>query len=840
MLQQRMLNAPNQKQRIQLYMRDRVDTRQLSIDFQNQHTSNADRNRILNQALIQQANSSQEPVVAYIKSVLGDEDGMAAIVRQYHIINLMVVDATPSLIMELASLPQVDYIESNDRFTITPVPIVEKHESVSRSVGGHEAGLEAIHAPFMWNLGYTGLGRKLFTCDTGVWSVHPAIRRQYRGNYLPQAWCWKGFDSDVPADKPDAHGTHVTGTILGLDTAFADTIGIAFNASYMAADPIVEDVADIKPVTVIFEAFEFAINPDGNVATSDDVPDVICNSWGVGDSIFDGLCTAQFMIDLFSSLDAAGIAVEFSAGNEGPGAGTIGLPQYVTFDSLSIFTVGALNANTSTLPIASFSSRGPTSCDVIDAWKIKPEVSAPGVNVRSSVQQNQYAEYSGTSMAGPHVAGSVLILKEAFPFLTGRDILNALYQTATDLGDVGEDNTYGKGIINLENAYNFLAALYTPVPPNTSEFDLAIESIINTGFACVGNYTPTVEIRNVGTVATGMGQISWSIDGVNVGSTDWQTILQPGASELVTLSSGFLSPGIHEIQAVLIPFGNFVERELLNNSRIAHIHVQPIVELPYAESFENNDFSINNWLRLNYDNSKTWDTLHTAGLNNSSYSARMPFLSYTNRKQFDDIITPNINVPSSVDSLFLRFDIAYRFRSTTLSDTLDIAVSDDCGETWTSVFFKGGQELATFDSLWTNFHPLKPHHWNYKKIDLLPYLSSNSIMVRFRGINGGGTNLFLDNIGIYSASDPTGIQTPILSANVFPNPSNDLIHIQLAQNTSAVQVQLIDLQGRLVQQSSISKGLSQGQISVHDLSKGVYFLRLFSSNASAVKKILVN
>jgi bacillopeptidase F len=128
----------------------------------------------------------------------------------------------------------------------------------------------------MWNLGYTGLGRKLFTCDTGVWPVHPAIKRQFRGNYLPESWCWKGFDSETPADKPDAHGTHVTGTVLGLDTLTADTIGVAFNASYIAADPIVEDAADIKPVSVIFEAFQFAINPDGNDLTSNDVPDVIC------------------------------------------------------------------------------------------------------------------------------------------------------------------------------------------------------------------------------------------------------------------------------------------------------------------------------------------------------------------------------------------------------------------------------------------------------------------------------------------------------------------------------------------------------------------------------------
>jgi hypothetical protein len=826
-------------QRIQIYMRDRVDTRQMSIDFQQEQRSQDDRVRTLNQALENQAEQSQRPVVDFIQSYLGVEAAQQAIVRQFHIVNMMVVDATPDLIYQLASLPQIEHIESNDRFSITPVPIVEKHSDVSRSVGGHEAGLEAIHAPFMWNLGYTGLGRKLFTCDTGVWPVHPAISRQYRGNFYPQSMCWKGFDSETPADKPDAHGTHVTGTVLGLDTATADTIGVAFNATYMASDPIVENPADIKPVTVIFEAFEFAINPDGDVATSYDVPDVICNSWGVGDSIFEGLCTAPFMIDLFTSLDAAGIAVEFSAGNEGPGAGTIGLPQYVTFDSLSIFTVGALNANTSSLPIASFSSRGPTSCDVIDAWKIKPEVSAPGVDVRSCVQWNQYAQYSGTSMAGPHVAGAVLLLKEAFPYLTGRDLLNALYQSAIDLGTLGEDNTYGRGMINLEAAYNFLASQNTPVLPNTSGFDIAIVDIEGDGFACSENYQPTLILKNLGTEIISGGMINWTIDGLGGGTSMWNGTLMPGAQTNITLTPASLSLGNHEIIATFFPTGNFIERDLDNNSRVKHVYVQPNVELPYAESFENNDLSANNWLKINYDNSKTWDTTHTAGLNNSRYSARMNFFNYPTRKQIDDLITPVVNVPASLDSLFLRFDLAYRLRNTSVSDTLDISVSANCGESWTSIFHRGGQEIETLDTVWTNFRPFSSSHWDYYKLDLLPYATGNSILVRFRGINGAGTNLYLDNIGIYSASDPTGIEDLDMQASVFPNPASSQVCVQVNKSNTSVAVQLIDLQGRLIQTSSIAKGTKQTFLDLNQLSKGVYLIRLQSGDNVDIKRLVI-
>jgi hypothetical protein len=838
-LQQKMLNEPLKKQRVQIYFRDRLNTRELNTQFDLQSVSVHDRIIFLNQSLKSKANNAQEPVIAFIKSRLGNTDGASAIVQQFHIINMMIIDADAVLIDELAALPQVEHIESNERFFITPIPIVEKHQATSRVVGGHEPGLEAIHAPFMWNLGYTGLGRKLFTCDTGVWPVHPAIKRQFRGNYLPQSWCWKGFDSETPADKPDAHGTHVTGTVLGLDTLTADTIGVAFNASYMAADPIVEDAADIKPVSVILEAFQYAINPDGNDATSNDVPDVICNSWGIGDSIAAGLCTEPYIVDLFSALDVAGIAVEFSAGNEGPGAGTISLPQYITFDSLSIFTVGALNAATSSLSIASFSSRGPTSCDVQESWKIKPEVSAPGVNVRSSVQWDQYAEYSGTSMAGPHVAGAILLLKEAFPLLNGRQLLNALYQTATDLGDTGEDNTYGRGIINLETAYNFLASQFTPVPPNTSPFDISIESILGNGFACSGNFIPQVVIRNIGSQEVGLGQLDWNIDGQFINSSPWNSTLQPGQRDTIILNPGFLSAGRHEIQANIICFGDFIERDLLNNSRVIHLNVQQTVELPYSESFENTDLTSNNWLKFNYDNSKTWDTTHTAGLSNSLYSARMPFLGYSNRKQFDDLITPRVNVPSNVDSLFLRFDLAYRYRNPTLSDTIDIEVSNTCGESWTSVFRKGGQELATFDTLWTNFRPYTAAHWKTQKIDLLPYSTGGSVMIRFRAINGSGSSLFLDNIGIYSDSDPTLIENISLQASIFPNPTQDNITIKLGQMGQNVHVDIIDLQGRIIQQNEINKLQDEIQLSLSTLQSGVYFVRLNSQNGNTIKRIIV-
>ncbi len=189
--------------------------------------------------------------------------------------------------------------------------------------------------------------------------------------------------------------------------------------------------------------------------------------------------------------------------------------------------------------------------------------------------------------------------------------------------------------------------------------------------------------------------------------------------------------------------------------------------------------------------------------------------------------------------MFLRFDLAYRYRNPTLSDTLDIEVSNTCGESWTSVFRKGGEELATYDTLWTNFRPFTAAHWKTHKLDLLPYSTNGSVMIRFRAINGSGTSLFLDNIGIYSASDPTLIENISLQASIFPNPTQDNITIKLGQTGQNVNVDIFDLQGRVIQKEVINKSQDQIQLSLSSLQSGIYFVRLVSKNGNAVKRIIV-
>ncbi|UCC79696.1 MAG: S8 family peptidase, partial [Candidatus Zixiibacteriota bacterium] len=304
-----------------------------------------------------------------------------------------------------------------------------------------ENGLEAIGAPEMWTLGYTGVGRLVANLDTGVDGYHPALIWRWRGNNgAPWQECW--FDnfhpeSNYPQDTY-GHGTHTMGTITGLGETTGDTIGVAHGALWIAA----------ARGTNTSAALQWLADPDGDPNTIDDVPDVVSNSWG-----FSTACLGSFWNEI-DNCEAAGIVIVFSAGNRGPGAESVVYPANRNTTPYNTFSVGAVDGHNSNYPIAEWSSRGPSSCDHVS---IKPEVVAPGVDIRSSIPGGVYqGGWSGTSMACPHVAGAVALLRQYNPEATPDTIKWALMQSAIDLGNEGEDNTYGHGIINIRAALDFM------------------------------------------------------------------------------------------------------------------------------------------------------------------------------------------------------------------------------------------------------------------------------------------------------------------------------------------------------------------------------------------------
>jgi len=366
--------------------------------------------------------------------------------RRLWIINAVEVTADNSTLESLRSHADVEYA-----FKSVPVELmapVERLDAAPFNIG-HEFGLEAIGAPEVWAMGIDGTGSIVCNFDTGVDATHPALYSKFRGNNgAPVNECWfdPGGGQQYPQDL-QGHGTHTMGTMVGSDGA--DTIGVAPGAQWIAARAI-GGGGILRTIGDLLAAFQWAADPDGDPRTTDDVPDVVNNSWGIPAGYF-GPCDSTFW-EALDNLEAAGVVAIFGSGNEGPGEESVRTPADRIASPFNCFSVGAVYTGDS-IVIADFSSRGPSGCDHIT---IKPEVTAPGVAVRSSYLEGGYTALSGTSMAAPHVAGAVALLRQFNPNATPDEIKAAIINSAVDYGPVGEDNSYGWGLLNVWLAIHLL------------------------------------------------------------------------------------------------------------------------------------------------------------------------------------------------------------------------------------------------------------------------------------------------------------------------------------------------------------------------------------------------
>lgn len=436
-----------------VHMQEQAPIAQLNQELKNSRASLQDRHRDVVLAL-QSVTGSQEPLKAYLDEaqLTGEVSGYTS----YWISNMLVVKATKEEVLRIADRHDVDIVEPN--FTVSVITPVEPFqmsptpgEAGNRGIGV-TPGLRAINADDVWyQLGYTGAGRLVASCDTGVLGSHVALTDRWRGNHAPAEECWLdvlGTGTSYPNDG-HGHGTHVTGTICGV--APDDTVGVAWEAEWISTNAINQGVGSGFDNDII-AVYEWLADPDGDPFTNDDVPDVVQNSWrineGFGGDYTD--CDDRWWAAI-DNAEASGMVSTWSAGNEGSGSQTIGSPADRATTEYNAFSVGAVDATNYSwpYPIAGFSSRGPTGCDVDPDLKIKPEVVGPGVDVYSSTNDGGFqGGWSGTSMSGPHVAGIVPLIRQANPNLDVDTIKQIIMETSIDMGGAGEDNTYGHGFVD--------------------------------------------------------------------------------------------------------------------------------------------------------------------------------------------------------------------------------------------------------------------------------------------------------------------------------------------------------------------------------------------------------
>jgi subtilisin family serine protease len=425
------------------------------------------------------AQTTQAPLITWLKE-------RNASYRSFYIMNALWVKGSRALASEIAARPEVARVEGNPQLNFTaPVESFLDNAARLQAQPTIEPGITYIRANELWKEGFTGQGVVVGGQDTGVDWTHTTLQARYRGKADEQDkrhdYNWHdsihtggsacGADAPAPCDDNN-HGTHTLGTVVGADDI--NQIGVAPSAQFIACRNMDRGVG--SPATYL-ECFEFMLAPypvKGMPEQGDPTkaPDLTVNSWRCPPSEGCSLDTLRFAIE---AQRAAGILTIVSAGNEGPGCATILFPPaYYS----AAYAVGAFDANNNGL-IASFSGRGPVATD--NGTRVKPDITAPGVFVRSALRNNTFGFLSGTSMAAPHVAGAVALLWSARPELKNQialteSLLNeaAVRVESTECGATGIPNfVYGFGRLDVKTAYDLAAA----------SVELSADTIIQAGGA---------------------------------------------------------------------------------------------------------------------------------------------------------------------------------------------------------------------------------------------------------------------------------------------------------------------------------------------------------------------
>ena len=416
----------------------------------------------------------------------------------YWAVNMIVAEAGRAVVEDLADRSDVEAIESNAGSDGLHGEDGPETTDEGNEVAAVEPGVTNVQGQALWNLGFKGEGIVVANQDTGMRWTHAALRTHYRGwggsiatsdhNYNwhdsiharittadggtgSPATNSCGYNLIAPCDD-QGHGTHTTGTTVGDDAGAGigtgtNQIGVAPGAKWIGCRNM--DAGNGRAATYT-ECFQFFLAPTNLAGANADPtkrPHVMNNSWGC--PLAGELCARNVMQSIVENSEAAGIFVSASAGNDGSACGTVQDPPGIY---ASAFSTGAISGTSNALQ--GFSSRGTVTSD--GSGRMKPDISAPGASVRSSLRtatDTSYGAMSGTSMASPHIVGVVALLWSARPKLV-RDMPRTKYlltrsanpgvtvaNNAAGCGGIATrpNNHFGWGRVDAFAAYNLESSL---------------------------------------------------------------------------------------------------------------------------------------------------------------------------------------------------------------------------------------------------------------------------------------------------------------------------------------------------------------------------------------------
>lgn len=379
---------------------------------------------------------------------------------------------------------------------------------------------------------------------------------------------------------------------------------------------------------------------------------------------------------------------------------------------------------------------------------------------------------------------------------------------------------------------------------------------------CDPNYTPEISVTNNSTDAASNFEVSYTLNG---GTPFTQTVsasLAGGASTNVTFSPVTLQGGLNTISYEVSTDNNANLFDLSSSNNIAGSGAIYILRntntfgTGLAENFESYQLgeaeNINNALTINPED---WRVFVVD--NGISGAVTWPIGAFEHSEKCFRWQFANIPAGEIIDLTFekvdlsnatgnnLTFNYAYSQRVPTSADELEVAVSEDCGASWTVVWTKSGADLATNAAPVSNanFYP-RGNEWTAVYLDMSAYDGASELMVRFRGSSDAGNNAYIDNI-LINNSTFVGLEESriVTEQQLYPNPANNQLtsEFNLASD-QAVTMVIKDLSGKPVLElfnGELEQGIQKLNFDISSLPAGAYFLSTETAKESYQQKLIV-
>ena len=360
---------------------------------------------------------------------------------------------------------------------------------------------------------------------------------------------------------------------------------------------------------------------------------------------------------------------------------------------------------------------------------------------------------------------------------------------------------------------------------------------------------PVIQFQNFGTETLYYLEIFYTVDDGETYTYQWTGELASTASTTFTLPPVTINNGalLHTLQVVLanpngVPDFN-PDNDILTTTFTSIVPGTPI---PFTESFVGSPFPFGIWSFVSTDD--VFFSLNNSVGNLDNSSAFMTNYTYDAVGQIDEFKLPRLDFLDK--SPVLEFWMAYAQQSETdIPDVLEVMVSADCGQTFTTVFIKGGAELATASGPVTESFVPNGNQWRKESIDLSGFSNLRNVVISFKQTRGTGNNLYVDDINIIGYV--VGVDDPIKpdaqsarnAFTLFPNPATGTVSVQLLLNNAAqtpAKLVISDNTGRLLISQTVNTGNGNSEVlDISLLPAGIYFVTLTQGATTQTQKLLI-